>query len=91
MGMCIGEIGWFRAVVEIALKLICLESGSTYSQFSHIAFYPLPKQEVLEKIQDQAILRPSVSRPVRLGVGPPLEQMTRPYISLSGNYYISSS
>jgi hypothetical protein len=37
-------------------------------------------------VQVQVVLRPTVSRPVRLGVGPPLEQMTRFYISLSGNF-----
>jgi hypothetical protein len=39
--------------------------------------------------QDQVIIRPTVSRPVRLGVGPPLEQMTRLYIYFSDNYFLS--
>jgi hypothetical protein len=37
----------------------------------------------------QFILRPTVRRPVRLGVAPPLEQMIRVYISLSNNYFLS--
>jgi hypothetical protein len=32
-----------------------------------------------------------VTLPVRLGVGPPLEQMSRLYISLNGSCFISSS
>jgi hypothetical protein len=40
--------------------------------------------------QDQFILRTTVSRPVRLGFGSPLEQMTRCYISLSHNDFLSS-
>jgi hypothetical protein len=41
--------------------------------------------------QDEVILRPTVSRLVRLGVGPPLEQMTGFYNSLNDNYLLSSS
>jgi hypothetical protein len=37
--------------------------------------------------QDQAILRPTVSRPVRFDVLPLLEQVTRCYISLTDNYF----
>jgi hypothetical protein len=36
----------------------------------------------------EAILRPTVSRPVRLGVLPLLEQVTRCYIYLSDNYFL---
>jgi hypothetical protein len=39
-------------------------------------------------LQVQAILRPTVSRPVRLGVVSLLERVTRFYISLSGNYFL---
>jgi hypothetical protein len=35
--------------------------------------------------QVQVTLRPKISRPVRLGVGPPMHQMTRFYISFSDN------
>jgi hypothetical protein len=35
----------------------------------------------------EVILLPTVSRPVRLGVLPPLEQVTRLYIYLSDNYF----
>jgi hypothetical protein len=41
--------------------------------------------------QGQVILLSTASRPVHLGVGLPLEQMTRFYISLSDDYFLSSS
>jgi hypothetical protein len=44
--------------------------------------------QLLLPLQDQVILRPTFSRPIRLGVGPLLEQMTRFYISLSDNYFL---
>jgi hypothetical protein len=42
------------------------------------------------QIQVQVILRLMVSRPVRLGVIPLLERVTRCYISLSDSYFLSS-
>jgi hypothetical protein len=39
----------------------------------------------------QVILRPMVRRPARLGVVPLLERVTRCYISLSDNYFLSFS
>jgi hypothetical protein len=42
-------------------------------------------------VQVQVILRPTVSRPVRRGVVPLLERVTRCYISLSDNYFLSFS
>jgi hypothetical protein len=45
----------------------------------------------LRTFQVQVILRSTISRPVRLSVGPPLEEMARFYISLSDNYFLSSS
>jgi hypothetical protein len=38
-------------------------------------------------VEVEVKLRPTVSRPVRLGVLPLLEQVTRCYIYLSGNYF----
>jgi hypothetical protein len=44
-----------------------------------------------ENFQVNVILRPAVSRQVRLGVGHPLGQMIKIEISLSDNYYLSFS
>jgi hypothetical protein len=43
------------------------------------------------RVQVQVILRPTVSRPVRLGVASLLEQVTRGCIYLSNNYFLSFS
>jgi hypothetical protein len=43
------------------------------------------------KVQVQVILQPTVSRSVHLGVVPLLERVTRCYISLSDNYFLSFS
>jgi hypothetical protein len=42
----------------------------------------------IEVVEDEVTLRPTVSRPVRLGVLPLLEQVTRCYIYLSDNYFL---
>jgi hypothetical protein len=54
-------------------------------------FLPASTRVFFTSLQVQAILQPTVNRPVHLGVGPPLEQMTRFYISLNDNYFLSSS
>jgi hypothetical protein len=46
-------------------------------------------RKVIELVQ--VILLPTVSRPVRLGVVPLSEMVTRCYIFLSDNYFLSSS
>jgi hypothetical protein len=43
------------------------------------------------KLEVEVTIRPTVSRPVRLGVLPLLEQVTRCYIYLSDNYFLDFS
>jgi hypothetical protein len=58
---------------------------------SHISASRLKKLSALpQNVQVQAILRPTVSRSVRLGVVPLLKQVRR-YISLSDNYNVNYS
>jgi hypothetical protein len=57
-----------------------------------IYFYlPLVTSSLLCMVQVQIILRPTVSRPVRLSGMPLSEQVTRSYISLSDKYFPSFS
>jgi hypothetical protein len=53
--------------------------------------YFLLKELFLLSNEVEVTLRLTVSRPVRLGVLPLLEQVTTCYISLSDNYFLYSS
>jgi hypothetical protein len=52
------------------------------------SMYLAVTEEVEVEVEVEVTLRPTVSRPVRLGVLALLEQMTRCYIYLSDNYFL---